>query len=184
MNFGDDACRLAIKLETGPAAQRITTCEDVFADLPVEKASCFTRHAEDEKPLAPAVLRSMARVSITAPATQSGIEYLVVSAITHQDALDVPTPRLRQPARLLVRALLPNLLSESGDIHLVQSLDKDCLRIAIRAERLNFSRFGNVSNELAIRALEVELASVLNLGWFEKIEVTPDGTGILFTSHG
>ena len=90
---------------------------------------------------------------------------------------------------LMVRSLLPNLAHTTRDlttdheakIAMAQALDGGRIRLAFRCVALSTAlRLGREATASeAARLAEAELANVLNLGWFERIAISSDGSSIL-----
>ena len=125
------------------------------------------------------------RPRFSAPANAAGIKFLIDATSLHQSALEM-TAKQRQPAMLLVRAMLPNLSRKPAT-----PADRDRavfngrrLQVAFRRRSATATRLGPAADpELGRRVLEAELAKILNLGWFEQIQITANGGTILFVGE-
>jgi putative nucleotidyltransferase with HDIG domain len=189
LHKGDAALRLAARIQGMPKTpDRVTIGEaaasSLFAgDCPIHQQP---RAGTTGMP-AQSVLAGAKRARFSAPANAAGIKFLVDAMGLHQSALEIPAKQ-RQPAMLLIRSMLPNLLQEAGEpatIETVQFFNGRRLQLAFRAPTLSTAtRLGpSADPELGRRVLEAELANILNLGWFEQIQITADGGTILFVGE-
>lgn len=94
--------------------------------------------------------------------------------------------QVRTAVGLVTRCVLANALTHRANDRIVIGLSDigGCGQLAIRAESLGFTaRFGaDCTTALGARALELELANILNLGWFDSIATSTDGATIVFTA--
>jgi putative nucleotidyltransferase with HDIG domain len=184
LHHGDAAMRLATRLQAAPnSPARLTIGESAATALFAGDCPVYQQRGANALP-AQSVLASAKRARFAAPANSNGIKFLLEAMELHQSALELSVKQ-RQPAMLLIRALLPNLIQDTGEpstIETVQFYNGRRLQLAFRAPCLSISkRLGQGADpELGRRVLEAELANILNLGWFEQIQITSDGGTILF----
>ena len=119
-------------------------------------------------------------------ANPQGIEALREVVIRHLDHLPIDES-LRLPARFLLRRLLNNLM-EIGPcepIEVALSLSGGMISVSLRSPALSFARrFGStVSPRRAAAGLARELANILNLRWFAKVQTSRDGELLIFQNH-
>lgn len=117
-------------------------------------------------------------------ATPKAVEKCLKALREHQDAMDLPADS-RSAAALIVRSMLPNLLqfhTPNEVIQVGQACESRKLKIALRGAGLSVQRrlAAGATPEIARRLAEADLASLLNLGWCERIVVSGDGSAILF----
>jgi putative nucleotidyltransferase with HDIG domain len=118
-----------------------------------------------------------------APSTPAGVETLSREMARAQAGLPLPTDA-RLPVSLVGRCLLSNTAGNKGDwTDVAHFIDADVARLAVRTPAISFDRrFGlGVDPDIALAALDSELANVLNLGWFDSIVTSSDGATIVFT---
>lgn len=129
-------------------------------------------------------LKGVDAARFTCAATAASVEKCLKAVREHQDQLDLPA-ETRSAAAMIVRSLLPNLLSlqtPNETIELVQSCEARKLKLALHGAGLTSARrLGDSASPEAVRRLcEADLSSVLNLGWFEQIAVSADGSAVMF----
>jgi hypothetical protein len=124
------------------------------------------------------------RAKFKSPATTENIAKLCGDIIKSQAALPIAVDA-RLSLSLITRCLMANAVSSKADtIEVSQTHDGKRVRLAFRAPALSFNqRFGiDCDPDLAFAALDSELANVLNLGWFEEIGTSSDGSTLVFTA--
>jgi hypothetical protein len=144
-------------------------CQSLFSDTPTT--------AQDQT-------REIRKTRFKGPATAAGIQTLCNEIIKAQAALPVSVDA-RLSLSLVTRCMLANAIGEKDQtIEINQTLDQRRIRLAFRAPALAFAaRFGGSCDpDLAFAALDSELANVLNLGWFETISTSTDGSTLVFTA--
>jgi putative nucleotidyltransferase with HDIG domain len=125
---------------------------------------------------------------LIAPASGEGIDWILKTVSAQWNAQSI-SPRQYAPMRTALRALLANLADPKNaapptEIELAHQRADGRLEVAVRSPRLAFaSRLPDgVRPGAGCRVLEVELANLLNLGWFE-IETTADGAALFLRSR-
>ncbi len=110
-----------------------------------------------------------------ASATEPQIGAMIASLLEHQATLDMPISQ-KQQAALVATALLANLVSETSQpASAWQWNESNSLFLAIHSPRLAFERRFGAKTPAAARALESELAGILNLGWIRDAQSSTDG---------
>jgi putative nucleotidyltransferase with HDIG domain len=174
LNRGESAAALLATLsstETANAQVEVedVLCQSLFSDTPTT--------AQDQT-------REIRKTRFKGPATAAGIQTLCNEIIKAQAALPVSVDA-RLSLSLVTRCMLANAIGEKDQtIEINQTLDQRRIRLAFRAPALAFAaRFGGSCDpDLAFAALDSELANVLNLGWFETISTSTDGSTLVFTA--
>ena len=115
---------------------------------------------------------------------EAGIVTVLKDLRAHQDSLAM-SAETRSVAALMTRSLLPNLLQIATDgetIEIGQAVNGGRLRLALRCGGLATSRrLGRDSTvEESQHLAGAELANVLNLGWFERVAISADGSAVFF----
>ena len=112
---------------------------------------------------------------------------MLTLALAHQATLGLEE-RATLPARFVLRRLLSNLseIAPSDDVEVWQAVREGMLVTAVGCAGLLFSRrLGEeVEDRVGRRTLNVELANVLNLRWFNRILTTRDGGVLVFVTAG
>ena len=112
---------------------------------------------------------------------------MLTIALSHQATLGLEE-RMTAAARFVLRRLLANLseMAESEEVEVWQTAREGMLITAVSCAALQFSRrMGEEADERAgRRLLNVELANVLNLRWFNRILTPRDGGAIVFATQG
>jgi putative nucleotidyltransferase with HDIG domain len=120
-------------------------------------------------------------------ATASGIQKCVSAVRAHQDELGLSV-ETRMTAAMTVKSVLANLQSLCTPTELIevaQMVDGARLTLAIRAAGLATARRINAPATpiMSRRLAEADLACLLNLGWFERVAVSGDGSAIVFVGR-
>jgi hypothetical protein len=115
---------------------------------------------------------------------EAGIVTVLKDLRAHQDSLAM-SAETRSVAALMTRSLLPNLLQiakEGETIEIGQAVNGGRLRLALRCKGLATSRrLGRDSTvEKSQHLAGAELANVLNLGWFERVAISAEGSAVFF----
>jgi hypothetical protein len=146
----------------------------------VEDVLCETLFADtEEKPEGDSKLNHL-----HVPATEAGITQLCKDVIRAQAALPL-TSDVRLSLSLIARCLLANAVGQRGEwIDVVHAIDGKQIRFALKSPSISFERrFGaDCDPDVAFAALDSELANVLNLGWFDSIGTSSDGSTLVFTA--
>ena len=125
-----------------------------------------------------------ARFSATASA--KGVDLLLAATARHLDTLPMDES-MKLPGRFLLRRLLNNLaeIGPGEPLEVAQGFEGGAMSLIVRCPALVFAkRYGpKIPALLARAALERELANVLNLRWFSRVQTTPEGAAILFHGH-
>ena len=117
----------------------------------------------------------------TAPATPAAAEWLAKSLPAHWQGAAV-LPSVAACARVVLRALLPNLLAaRETTIDIAWEWEAPTLHIAFRSPAMAFAK-RLPSADCGPQVLQAELANILNLGWFEA-ETSEDGATLLLRSR-
>jgi hypothetical protein len=116
--------------------------------------------------------------------TPLAMEQCLAAAVQHQEKMDMDV-EARSAATLTIKSLLANLLPMSAKedtIEVAQLIEGRRMTLAVRAPGLATDRRigAKAAAGSARRLAEVDLASLLNLGWFEKIAVSGDGSTLIF----
>lgn len=124
----------------------------------------------------------------TAAASPMSLGWFAKALPAQWDAFGVPA-KLRGPARVALRSLLPNLLNTEPHgaqcaVDVATEWDGEKLFVAVRSDAMLFSARLPAGLEMnaAAHVLEAELANLLNLGWFDY-EISTDGSTLLLRSH-
>jgi putative nucleotidyltransferase with HDIG domain len=121
----------------------------------------------------------------TSRCTAGGVERLLTLALAHQATLGLEE-RATLPARFVLRRLLSNLseIAPSDEVEVWQAVREGMLVTAVGCAGLLFSRrLGEeVEERVGRRTLNVELANVLNLRWFNRILTARDGGVLVFVT--
>jgi putative nucleotidyltransferase with HDIG domain len=120
-------------------------------------------------------------------ASSTSIETCLLGLKAHRDTLGLSAV-MKSAVTLTVQSLLPNLLplsSPEDKIEVAQAMQDGLFSLAIRAPGLAVTRrLGSAQSAGAAgRLAEVDLASLLNLGWFERIAVSADGSTVVFVGR-
>jgi putative nucleotidyltransferase with HDIG domain len=120
-------------------------------------------------------------------ATAAGIQKCVGAVKAHLDALGLSI-ETRSTVAMTVKSLMANLqgvCTPTETIEVAQRVEGGRLTVGIRAASLATARrLGAPATPLMARRLtEADLACVLNLGWFERIAVSGDGSTIVFVGR-
>lgn len=164
------AIRRLIVLHEGDEAARL------LESMPTDGESLRVRTAgETEVILAGISANSQVHRQEVASATETQIGAMIASLLEHQASLDLPALQ-KASASLVAKALLANLASQPPQpATVLQWMESGALFLAIRSPRLGFAaRFG-AETPAAVRALESELAGILNLGWIKDARTSNDG---------
>ncbi len=165
-----DASQAISRLGAGDGQSRIDVGSRGAALFESHPTIC--RHGPTSRPL------SHESPRLLAPATAEGIEWLMKAVVAQWENESVP-PRQYAPMRCALRALLANLAGPKNEIELVHQRTDGQLEVAVRSMLLSFAhRVPQSPPDIGPRLLEMELANLLNLGWFD-IETSADGS-ILF----
>ena len=117
-------------------------------------------------------------------ASTEAVAKLCGDIIKSQSALPVSVD-VRLSLSLITRCVLANTVGGKMDVvEVSQTHDGKRVQLALRAPALAFEkRFGtNCDPDVAFAALDSELANLLNLGWFEEIGTSSDGSTLIFTA--
>jgi putative nucleotidyltransferase with HDIG domain len=169
---GKQSAGAVIERLNGDAPARISVGERGTALLAEHDAPCrfgpAIRPATQEPP------------HLIAPASGEGIDWILKTTLAQWNAQSIP-PRQYAPIRTALRALLANLVDPKNttpapEIELAHERVDGRLAVAVRSPRLAFGGRlpDGVDSGVGCRVLEIELANLLNLGWFE-IETSADG---------
>ncbi|HET6251327.1 MAG TPA: HDOD domain-containing protein [Tepidisphaeraceae bacterium] len=129
-------------------------------------------------------LAGVAHARFVTPANPASIEKCITAVLSHQEELGMPLDA-RSAASLTIRSLLPNLLalnSKEESIELSQKFEGGRLTLALRTPGLSIERRlgAAAASDAARRVAELDMANLLNLGWFQKIAINKDGSAIVF----
>jgi putative nucleotidyltransferase with HDIG domain len=119
----------------------------------------------------------------SAAANASGLQKLSSDFKHAMDKTDL-TDDARLATSLVARCVLANTLGAPGDkVEAAIGNVDGRIRFAVRAATISFAnRFGQgCDGNKALLALDSELANVLNLGWFDAINTSSDGSTLVFT---
>jgi putative nucleotidyltransferase with HDIG domain len=164
LNRGDSAAALLKSLVDAANGSAQVEVDDVLCDRMFDPAT-------------PVVNR------LKGPSTPTGVENLSKEFAKAQAAMTLPSDA-RLPMSLVGRCMLSNAAGQKGDwTELVHVVEGDVARLAIRTPAISFDRrFGlGCDPDVALAALDSELANVLNLGWFDSIATSSDGSTMVFT---
>ncbi len=171
LNRGESAATLLATLSGSEGGQAQVEVEDVL---------CETLFAEAEERRTGADKLNHLHVA----ATEAGVATLVRDVVKAQAALPL-TSDVRLSLSLIARCVLANSVGQRGEwIDVVHAVDGRHIRFAVKSPSISFERrFGaGCDPDIAFAALDSELANVLNLGWFESIGTSSDGSTLIFTA--
>jgi putative nucleotidyltransferase with HDIG domain len=147
------------------------------AQVEVEDVLCETLFAEP-------VEKAENKLRLHVDATEAGVKTLCRDVAKAQAALPLSSDA-RLALGLISRCVLANAVGQRGEsIDVVHQVDGKRVRFAVKSPSISFEqRFGaNCDPDVAFAALDSELANVLNLGWFESIGSSSDGSMLVFTA--
>jgi putative nucleotidyltransferase with HDIG domain len=187
--FADDgsrrsktAVRRFLRLNRGPSAEALlatlASTEGGSAQVEVEDVLCETLFTEPD-----GSAESDGNLRLHMAATEAGINVLCRDVVKAQASLPL-TNDIRLALSLVSRCVLANAVGQRGEwIDVVHALDGKRVRFAVRSPAISFARrFGPTCDpDIAFAALDSELANILNLGWFESIGTSSDGSMLVFT---
>ena len=187
--FADDgsrrpktAVRRFLRLNRGPSAEALLATlaanEGGSAQVEVEDVLCETLFAEGQ-----GSAESNSNLHLHMAATDAGVNILCRDVVKAQASLPL-TADARLALSLVSRCVLANAIGQRGEwIDVVHAVDGKRVRFALRSPSISFARrFGpECDPDIAFAALDSELANVLNLGWFESIGTSSDGSTLVFT---
>lgn len=168
LNREQSAAALLAALTGAEAEQAQVEVEDVLCE------SLFTEHQPDDRNYS----------HLHGAATEAGIASLVRDVLKAQAALPL-TNDTRLLLSLIARCILANAVGQPDErIDVVHTIDESHIRFAVRSPSISFERrFGaGCDPDVAFVALDSELANVLNLGWFESIGTSSDGSTLFFSA--
>jgi putative nucleotidyltransferase with HDIG domain len=127
-----------------------------------------------------------AAVRFTGPPTSRVLGRIIQATIRHQQALGTPQS-VSLPARFVIRRMLGRLGKHCDKDELItvhQSITQGRFILGFHAPSLGFrKRLGpDASDALAEGLISSEWATTLNLGWFSRLDVSPDGEVILLVT--
>jgi putative nucleotidyltransferase with HDIG domain len=171
LNSGEAAAALLASLQgtDGGNAQvevQDLLCESLFGDLDAKEKE------------------SVKRQKFRTLATTENIAKLCTDIIKSQSALPLSVDA-RLSLSLVTRCVMANMVGEKNEVaEISQTHDGKRIQLALRSPALAFTkRFGaNCDPDTAFAALDSELANLLNLGWFEEIGTSSDGSTLIFTA--
>jgi putative nucleotidyltransferase with HDIG domain len=166
LNRGDSAAALVASLAGTEGGQAQVEVEDVLCE------TLFAENEETDKSL---------RLHIAA--TEAGVNQLCRDVVKAQANLPL-TADARLSLSLVSRCVLANAIGQRGEwIDVVHAVEGKRVRFAIKSPSISFERrFGaDCDPDIAFAALDSELANVLNLGWFESIGTSSDGSTLIFS---
>ncbi len=179
--------RRFLRILTGQQAVQAATARTSAARVAIDDAAIGDLLGENVKIYVENSTASEARFE--AVVDDAGVAQCLRQARAHQDTLTM-SAESRSIIALTVRSLLPNLAHTTHElttnaqdkIELAQALDGGRVRLAFRCVALSTAlRLGReAAPDEAARLAEAELANVLNLGWFERIAISADGSSVLF----
>lgn len=169
-----DAAAVVGRLGAGTATQTRVAVGNRGSAL-FESNATICRHGQTSRSLSHEAPR------LLAPATDEGIEWLVKALVAQWENASIP-PRQYAPMRTAIRALLANLVGPKTEIELVHQRADGQIEVAVRSMLLSFAhRVPQSPADIGPRLLEMELANLLNLGWFD-IETSADGAVLFLRS--
>jgi putative nucleotidyltransferase with HDIG domain len=185
--FADDgsrrpvnAVRRFLRLNRGDQANALLSAlsgsEGGQAQVEVEDVLCETLFAETANKN-PKIHR------LRVAATEAGVGTLLRDVVKSQAELPISGDS-RLSLGLIARCVLANAIGQRGEwIDVVHAVDGRSIRFAVRCPSISFARrFGaDCDPDIAFAALDSELANVLNLGWFDSIGTSSDGSTLIFT---
>jgi putative nucleotidyltransferase with HDIG domain len=188
--FADDGSRRSttsvrrfLRLNRGESAAALLAAlagsEGGQAQVEVEDVLCETLFADTEEKEGDSKLNHL-----HVAATEAGVSQLCKDVIKAQAALPL-TSDIRLSLSLIARCLLANAVGQRGEwIDVIHAVDGKQIRFAVKSPSISFERrFGaDCDPDIAFAALDSELANVLNLGWFESIGTSSDGSTLIFTA--
>ncbi len=169
LNRGDGAADLIASLAGTEGGQAQVEVEDVL---------CETLFAENEESS-----DENKNLRLHMAATEAGVNVLCRDVVKAQANLPL-TADARLSLSLVSRCVIANAVGQRGEwIDVVHSVEGKRVRFAVRSPSISFERrFGaNCDPDIAFAALDSELANVLNLGWFESIGTSSDGSTLVFS---
>jgi len=186
--FADDgsrrpttAVRRFLRLNRGASAEALLASlagvEGGSAQVEVEDVLCETLFAENDD--AP----DNKNLRLHMAATEAGINILCRDVVKAQASLPLVND-MRLAMSLVSRCVLANCVGQRGEwIDVVHQIDGKRVRFAVRSPSISFARrLGpHCDPDAAFAALDSELANVLNLGWFDSIGTSSDGSTLVFT---
>ncbi len=132
-------------------------------------------------------LSSMPHIRCTTSATSAGIPKCLAIVKAHLDELNLPL-ETRSVACATLKSLLPNLqsiMTASETIEVAQRRQEGRLTIAVRSPGLATARHINqpATVDATRRVAEADFANLLNLGWFQRIAISSDGSAVALEGH-
>jgi putative nucleotidyltransferase with HDIG domain len=187
--FADDGSRrsktavrrfLRLNRDESAAAllKTLAQTEGGSAQVEVEDILCETLFADTSEPA-----EGEKNLRLHMAATEAGINILCRDVVKQQASLPL-TADARLALSLVSRCVLANCVGQRGEwIDVVHQVEGKRVRMAVRSPSISFERrFGaNCDPDIAFAALDSELANVLNLGWFDSIGTSSDGSMIVFS---
>lgn len=130
---------------------------------------------------------SVRHARFSTSATAAGIQKCLGALKAHQDEMELSV-ETRSTFGMTVKTLLANLqpLSTPTErIEVAQLIEGRKLTLAVRAPGLASSRRTGAAAtpDGARRLAEADFANLLNLGWFEKIAISGDGSAVVMVGH-
>ena len=185
--FADDGSRrpltavrrfLRLNRDTAAAAlvASLAGTEGGQAQVEVEDVLCETLFTESDA-------EENKNLRLHMAATEAGVNILCREVVKAQANLPL-TADARLSLSLVSRCVLANAIGQRGEwIDVVHAVEGKRVRFALRSPSISFERrFGaNCDPDVAFAALDSELANVLNLGWFESIGTSSDGSTLVFS---
>jgi putative nucleotidyltransferase with HDIG domain len=177
LNRGDSARDLIDTLADNAGGQAQVEVEDVL---------CESLFAEEEENGVEKEERTdqEKRMRLHVAATPAGISSLCRDTAKAQAGLPLSSDA-RLSLALISKCILANAVGQRGEwIDVVHAVDGNRVRFAVKSPAIAFDRrFGaECDPDVAFAALDSELANVLNLGWFDSIGTSSDGSTIVFTA--
>jgi putative nucleotidyltransferase with HDIG domain len=179
--------RRFLRILTGEQAMQAATARSTASRVTVDDAAIDELLSENVKMYVENSIASEARFE--SAIDDASLAQCEKRARAHQDTLAM-SGESRSIMALMVRSLLPNLAQTTralttnpqDKIEIAQVLDAGRMRLAFRCVALSTAlRLGReAAADEPARLAEAELANVLNLGWFERIAISADGSSILF----
>ena len=170
LNRGDSAKGLLDMLANSEGGQAQVEVEDVLCE------TLFAENKESDQ--------EDKRLRLHVAATESGVTSLCRDTVKAQATLPLSSDT-RLSLSLISRCILANAVGQRGEwIDVVHAIDGKHIRFAVKSPSISFERrFGaDCDPDVAFAALDSELANVLNLGWFESIGTSSDGSTLVFTA--
>lgn len=178
--------RRFLRLRTGESATKLAGTATASGRILVDDAriAAFWATAESTVNITDteAPLTNPQSTRFVGRAGAAGIGGIVSAFMAHQQKFSpAPPAARREEIAFTLRALLANFSDDAGAVEITQSVSGGIVTLGVRAEALSFARrLGAESAAVGPRLVEAELASVLNLGWFESIVISADGATWLF----